>query len=438
MNTSLSNLPAPQEVRATFAQLMQHDAEEAVTYLYELGTTSGYINQEAIAQNIRWSAASPYGQIECTINRAKPEKDPRAIAAAAQAGQGVLDMAASEPDADGARLNQLDEKRTSQTFSDAPHACVAQPQCDLCWQNEEFPGTPEHPAKPGLRIAAVTLGGECWGLQYSPYAYFNEHCIALSKEHRPMKIDEACLQRLLDFVDQFPFYFIGANADLPIVGGSILSHDHFQGGRFEFPLMKAPLMQKITLGNYPGVQCGIVDWPASVLRLSSENRKELLAAASDVLKVWRGFSYEPCSIVAASQEDESSEPTNSFEPAFRAHLGTHTKVVQHNTLNPIVRKQGPTYIMDMVLRNNRTDEQHPWGIFHAPEWTHYIKKENIGLIEIMGMAILPPRLLDELQPFNKQEVAEVFIAILEATGVFKHDAAGQAGWDALIKQLNVP
>lgn len=270
-----------------------------------------------------------------------------------------------------------------------------------------------------------------------------------------MRIDTACLERLLDFVDQFPFYFIGANADLPIVGGSILSHDHFQGGRHVFPLMKAPLARELELQDFPQVQCGIVKWPASVLRLTSENREELLAAASRILVTWSEFSYEAGGIIAFSERHQCSEtrPTSEEiqcnEPNPKARelqQGAFTSAmnkVQHNTLNPIVRKQGSKYIMDLVLRNNRTDEQHPWGIFHAPEWTHYIKKENIGLIEIMGLAILPPRLLTELPQIQdkndhatRQKVADVFVAILEATGVFKHDATGRAGWDIFISRLN--
>lgn len=435
-------LPDPPQVRATFEKLAASNTEDAVAYLYELGTSSGYIDQDALTKNIHWVSGSPYGDIECTINLAKPEKDPRAIAAAGNA-------LANKP---------------------SPIEGPTIPLCDLCWENEEFPGTPEHPAKPGLRIAALTLGGERWGLQYSPYAYFPQHCIALSSKHRPMKINEGTFEKLLDFVDTFPFYFIGANADLPIVGGSILSHDHFQGGRHLFPLMKAPLERSFPLEGFPEVQAGIVQWPASTLRLISKDRPALAKAAEHILAVWRRYSDESCAILAATDE-------------------------QHNTLNPIVRKTATGYIMDLVLRNNRTDTQHPWGIFHAPESTHHIKKENIGLIEIMGLSILPPRLAQELpvlqrelfdaaqnkistatmrtrleaspttashaswasdiyarraleftadppqqsnhelHPVIRQETARVFVDILEATGVFKHTTTGKAGWDSFIAEL---
>lgn len=436
-------LPPPSDVRATFTSLCKDDPEQAVRYLYTLGTSSGYIQTEAIERTIRWTADSSYGTLECTINLAKPEKDPRAIAAAAYT------VAA---DINTPRL-------------------VHTPQCDLCWENEEFPGTPEHPAKPGLRIAAIELGGERWGLQYSPYAYFTEHCIALSEQHRPMKITAACFERLLDFVDAFPFYFIGSNADLPLVGGSILTHDHFQGGRHTFPLMKAPLERDVVITGMPEVRCGIVKWPSSVLRLTTNDRAALVKAAGHILTVWQNFSFRPCDILA------------------------HSDDIPHNTLNPIVHKTGSTYTLDLVLRNNCANQQHPWGIFHPGVELHHIKKENIGLIEIMGLAILPPRLARELPAVERElraaahegtspqelearlcagadtaphaswaaeiltrraadlactadetkgrgcclilreEVARVFVTILETTGVFKRDATGQAGWDAFIEEL---
>lgn len=438
-------LPDPSEVRETFAKLAVRNPEDAVAYLYELGTSSGYIKQEALTGNIHWICESSYGDIEYSINLTKPEKDPRTIAAEANAP---------------ARNEAPTEGRTA-------------PLCDLCWENEGFPGTPEHPAKPGLRIAAITLGGERWGLQYSPYAYFAEHCIVLSSQHRPMKIDKTTFERLLDFAEAFPFYFVGANADLPIVGGSILSHDHFQGGRHEFPLMKAPLERSFCMKEFSEVRAGVVHWPASTLRLTSKDRLALTEAATHILNTWHSYSDDSCAIIATSD-------------------------TQHNTLNPIVRKTASGFIMDLVLRNNRTDAQHPWGIFHAPESTHHIKKENLGLIEIMGLAILPPRLAKELpvlqhelvdaaknklsptalktrleaspttlphaswatdiylrrteefidaprqssscelHPIMRQEVARVFIEILESTGVFKHSVEGKAGWDSFIAKLQSP
>lgn len=444
--TAENQLPEPERVRAVFARLLKTDPAQAVGYLYDLGISSGYIKEAANAGTIRWESESLYGTLECTINKAKPEKDPHAIATAAATSQ------AADPRA---------------------------PLCDLCWENEGFSGTPDHPAKPGLRIAAVTLGGERWGLQYSPYAYFPEHCIALSEAHRPMSIDRACFERLLDFVDLLPFYFVGSNADLPIVGGSILSHDHFQGGRHVFPLMNAPVERDIVFANEPEVRCGIVRWPASVIRLASDNRTALERAAARVLAVWRGFSNEACDIAPASGD------------------------TPHNTLNPIVHKTETGYCMDLVLRNNRTDDLHPWGIFHPQASLHHIKKENIGLIEIMGLAILPPRLATELpsvqcklidaaqkgaspsdlkarlllddatnphaawaadilarrgaelidasaqdadpaapllhaadlHPVMRQEIALVFVRILETTGVFKRNDQGKLGWNAFVEAL---
>lgn len=436
-------LPPPDEVRAAFSRLFASDPERATSYLYDLGLSSGYLKTEDVARTIRGTGASRFGTLECTINLAKPEKDPRAIAAAAApARMGVP-------------------------------AGVRVPQCDLCWENEGFPGTPEHPAKPGLRIAAIELGGERWGLQFSPYAYFAEHCIALSETHRPMRIDAACFERLLDFADAFPHYFIGSNADLPIVGGSILSHDHFQGGRHVFPLMKAPLAREFALGGEPAVRCGIVAWPSSTVRIASSDRRALMRAAVRLLDVWRGFDDEACGIVSA------------------------TEGVAHSTLNPIVRKVDGVFVMDLVLRNNRTDARHPWGIFHPDEELHHIKKENIGLIEIMGLAILPPRLAAELpavqralvdaaraggsahrleerlraepltaphatwaldvfarrapelaaapppretsapllHPVLQDEVTRIFAAVLEATAVFKPTQAGREGWERFVETL---
>ena len=429
-------LPEPEKVRTEFTRLMGSDPEHAVAYLHELGTSSGYLDERAAARTIRWTGESAYGTLECSINLAKPEKDPRAIAAAAV----------------------------------VPAENVTTPLCDLCWENEGFPGTPDHPAKLGLRIAAIELGGERWGLQFSPYAYFPEHCIALSEKHRPMKIDAPCLERLLDFAEQFPFYFIGSNADVPIVGGSILSHDHFQGGRHVFPLMKAPVERPFSLPGEPEVRCGIVRWPASVVRLISADRRALARVATRVLDAWCAFTFDPCDI--------------------RAYTGD----IPHNTLNPIVHTTEEGLVMDLVLRNNRTDAVHPWGIFHPGEHLHHIKKENIGLIEIMGLAILPPRLARELpavesalveaartgqafadlrerllsdplsaphaewaakvfarreadlaqprtrpqsflHPVIQQEVTHLFATILETTGVFKRTPVGRAGWDAFLEVL---
>lgn len=490
-------LPDPDEVRSAFARLFADDPEKATAYLYDLGVASGYIETEAVGRNICWTSESAYGTLECTINLSKPEKDPRAIAEAAAspaesaaapatafAGSAAAGAHDAVADATGA------ENRIPSACSSSDSAPVRSvPRCDLCWENEGFAGSPEHPAKPGLRIAAIELGGERWGLQYSPYAYVPEHCIALSEKHRPMRIAAACFERLLDFADAFPFYFIGSNADLPIVGGSILSHDHFQGGRHTFPLMKAPVERDVALEAFPDVRCGIVRWPASVLRLESADRASLCCAAARILRAWQSFSHDACAIASHS-------PNPSKDGC----------AVPHNTLNPIVRKTGATYTMDLVLRNNRTDAGHPWGIFHPGDELHHIKKENIGLIEIMGLAILPARLARELpavqrelvraarknrsvawvqaklleqeataphaswaadvyarraaefldageksdsegstdgfpeptrrlSPPMQEEVGRVFETILETTGVFKRDETGAAGWNALIEAI---
>lgn len=394
-------------------------AEAALAYLYDLGLKSGYIRVEDIARNICWTADSPYGELEITVNLSKPEKDPRAIAAAAACGASAGLMGEGAQCATAVGIGQP---------AAGGAVCPEQggaylPQCDICWENEGYAGDAQRAAKPHLRIAALELAGETWGLQYSPYAYFREHCIALSREHRPMKIDAACFERLLDFVDQFPMYFMGSNADLPIVGGSILSHDHFQGGRHEFALMRAPIEREFSIAGCEDVRCGVVRWPASVIRLHSTDRAQLACAAQRVLDAWRTWDDPACGVYA------------------------YTGEVSHNSLNPIARKLGEVYVMDLVLRNNRTTEESPWGLFHPDESLHYVKKENIGLIEIMGLAILPPRLEREMPGLREDaapdvrnrvraEVSDVFLRVLEATGVFKRDECGRQGWDRFIAALS--
>ncbi len=462
-------LPSPEEVRAEFSRLLaEGDAEGAVRYLFDLEVKCDYIKVAAIAKNLHWEAETDFGPLEISINLAKPEKDPRAIAAA-------LAKKKEEP----AAQSELDPS-------------IPVPQCDLCFENEEFPGTPDHPAKPGLRVMRITLAGEEWGFQYSPYAYFEEHCITQSAEHTPMVISPKTIARLLDFEDIFPFYFVGSNADLPIVGGSILSHDHYQGGRHVFPLMKAPVVRTFAIPEFPQVKDGIVKWPSAVLRLRSTDRDELFDAACKVLSTWREFSDEACGVYAQTD-------------------------APHNTLNPILHKEGADYVLDLVLRNNRTTPERPWGLFHPDESLHHIKKENIGLIEIMGLAILPGRLIREMpkvqhilyeaalsgaddervleqlhgdedvakhaawaldilhrrkeelaveaaqsvrgevderlaqesgaesageqKPQNplgavmRQEIAQVFAEVLASTGVFKEDETGRAGWRHFLDAL---
>ena len=376
-------MPRPSEVAAHFRSIEAHyGAEAATNWFYAISTDVDYVRRSAIAKNLVWSSPSVWGNLEITINKSKPEKDPRDIAAAGAAPAGE-----------------------------------AYPACQLCMTNEGYSGRPaalrEHPARQNLRIVPITLGGERWGLQYSPYAYFNEHCIAMSSEHRKMHIDRAAFTCLLDFVDRFPHYFIGSNADLPIVGGSILSHDHFQGGRHEFPMAVAPVASEFRIPGYPEVKAGVVKWPLSVIRLSSESRDELLDAACHVLDAWRGWSDESVGVVAFTGE------------------------TPHNTITPICRIRDGRYEMDLALRCNITTDEHPLGVFHphADKW--HVKKENIGLIEVMGLAVLPPRLEGEMEAGNitADEIGRVFGGVLEDAGVFKWDDAGRAAQQRFIDSL---
>lgn len=338
-------MPRPSEVSATFAELYDEDGAEAATdWFYRMCCDARYVRTAAIAKNIGWTSPTQWGDLEITINLSKPEKDPKAIAAA------------------GA----------------APATGDVYPACQLCMENEGYRGrgageaNGAHPARQNLRIVPITLGGEHWGLQYSPYAYFNEHCIAMSAEHRLMHVDRENMGRLLDFVDLFSHYFVGSNADLPIVGGSILSHDHFQGGRHVFPMMKAQVASTFSMDGFPSVECSVVRWPLSVLKLAACDREQLLDAAAHVLDVWRDWSDEAVGVVAESKGE------------------------RHNTITPVACREGENYVLYLALRCNVTTDEHPLGVFHPHAECHHIKKENIGLIEVMGLAILPPRLVDEL------------------------------------------
>ena len=338
-------MPRPSEVSATFAELYDEDGAEAATdWFYRMCCDARYVRTAAIAKNIGWASPTQWGDLEITINLSKPEKDPKAIAAA------------------GA----------------APATGDVYPACQLCMENEGYRGrgageaNGAHPARQNLRIVPITLGGEHWGLQYSPYAYFNEHCIAMSAEHRLMHVDRENMGRLLDFVDLFPHYFVGSNADLPIVGGSLLSHDHFQGGRHVFPMMKAQVASTFSMDGFPSVECSVVRWPLSVLKLAACDREQLLDAAAHVLDVWRDWSDEAVGVVAESNGE------------------------RHNTITPVACREGENYVLYLALRCNVTTDEHPLGVFHPHAEWHHIKKENIGLIEVMGLAILPPRLVDEL------------------------------------------
>ncbi len=333
-------MPRPSEVIRKFNRLYQENPVCATDYFYRLSCDSDYIRTYRIRKDQKWVAKTVYGDLDITINLSKPEKDPKAIAAA------------------------LHKKQNSY------------PRCLLCPENEGYAGRLDHPARQTIRLIPIRLNGEKWRMQYSPYVYYNEHCIILSEEHKPMKISGDTFAALLDFVEQFPHYTIGSNADLPIVGGSILTHEHFQGGRYTFAMEKAKLRQRLSFDGYEEVTVGIVDWPMSVLRLCG--KKEMVSElAGRLLASWREYSDETAEILAYSGE------------------------VPHNTITPIARRRGADFELDLVLRNNRTSEEHPLGIFHPHEELHHIKKENIGLIEVMGLAVLPARLKDEIEQIEQ-------------------------------------
>ena len=328
--------PMPREVIRTFRERYAQSPEAATEWYYRFSCDTDYIRRYRIAKDMRWKYDSAYGQMDITINLSKPEKDPRAIAAAKNAPQ------------------------------------TAYPKCQLCRENEGYAGRMNHPARANHRIIPISVCGEDWCLQYSPYVYYNEHCIVFNSRHVPMKIDRAAFEKLLDFVKAFPHYFVGSNADLPIVGGSILSHEHFQGGHYTFAMETAPVEQELKFGGFEDVQAGIVRWPMSVIRLDGENPERLAELADKILTCWRGYSDESVGVVAFSD----GEP--------------------HNTITPIARRRGKLYELDLVLRCNITTPEHPLGVFHPHADKHHIKKENIGLIEVMGLAVLPARLKAEL------------------------------------------
>ena len=328
--------PRPSEVIDKFQKLCARDPKRATDWYYEFSQSTNYIRRDRIAKDVQWKAPTEYGELDITINLSKPEKDPKAIAAA-------RNLPAS-----------------------------AYPRCQLCAENEGYAGRVNHPARQNHRIVPITINGSPWFLQYSPYVYYNEHCICLNAEHTPMKIDRACFGKLLDFVGQFPHYFVGSNADLPIVGGSILAHDHFQGGHYEFAMAKAPVETPFPFPGFEDVEAGIVKWPMSVVRIASANPDRLVELADKILLAWRGYTDEAAFIFA----ETDGEP--------------------HNTITPIARKRGDKFELDLVLRNNITTGEHPLGVYHPHAELHHIKKENIGLIEVMGLAVLPARLKDEL------------------------------------------
>ena len=400
--------PMPREVRQTFQEKYRQSPETATDWYYRFSQDTDYIRTYRIQMDMRWKVPSEYGELDITINLSKPEKDPRAIAAAKNAPQ-----------------------------SDYP-------KCQLCAENEGYAGRMNHPARQNHRIIPMFIAGEHWFFQYSPYVYYNEHCIVFNEKHVPMVIDRSAFRKLLDFVTVFPHYFVGSNADLPIVGGSILSHEHFQGGRYTFAMERAEIELPLDFPGYDDIAAGIVKWPMSVIRLRGMDRDRLAELADRILTCWRGYSDPDCYIFA------------------------ETDGTSHNTITPIARRRGENYELDLVLRNNITTREHPLGVFHPHADKHHIKKENIGLIEVMGLAVLPARLKTELAALRDailtgenlredemlakhadwvdnlmtrytfdrattmdillQETGRVFSAVLEDAGVYKRDDAGRAGF----------
>ncbi len=418
-DTSLMGIltPRPSDVIRTFNGLYEKDRRAATDWFYDFSRATDYIRTYRVKKDLKWTTPSPYGDIDITVNLSKPEKDPKAIAAAKLAPQ------------------------------------AGYPKCALCRENEGFAGNLRAAARENHRILPITMAGEPWFLQYSPYVYYNEHCIALTGEHRPMKIERKTFERMLDFVEIFPHYFIGSNADLPIVGGSILSHDHMQGGHYTFAMERAPIVQEIAFVGYETVHAGIVYWPMSVIRLQSEDKNALVNLANNILIAWRGYTDEAAFVYA----ETDGEP--------------------HNTITPIARRRGTLFELDLVLRNNITTEEHPLGVYHPHKEYHNIKKENIGLIEVMGLAVLPARLKDEMKAvadailagkniaddpkiahhaawyenfrndytFTEENVMEIlhaeigktFTHVLEDAGVYKCDEAGRAAMMRFIASMNV-
>ena len=408
--------PMPREVNATFQRKYSASPSAATEWYYAFSKSLNYVRAERIAKDLKWTYESEYGTLDITINRSKPEKDPKAIAAA------KLIKSSSYP------------------------------KCLLCPENEGYAGRANHPARENHRIIPITINDSPWGMQYSPYVYYNEHCIVFNFQHTPMKIERNTFIKLFDFVKLFPHYFLGSNADLPIVGGSILSHDHFQGGHYTFAMAKAEIEKYVTIPGYEDVEAGIVKWPLSVLRIRHKDEKRLIDLATHVLEVWRGYTDEAAFIFA----ETDGEP--------------------HNTITPIARKKGDMYELDLTLRNNITTEENPLGVYHPHAQYHHIKKENIGLIEVMGLAVLPARLKEELELLEEyildgkdvasnekiekhaqwvkeflpkydhldkdnieevlhKEVGNVFVHVLEDAGVYKCTGEGRAAFMRFIENL---
>ena len=405
--------PMPREVIATFRALYEQNPQMATDWYYQFSCDTDYIRRYRIAKDMRWKYASEYGELDITINLSKPEKDPKAIAAAKNAPQ------------------------------------TAYPKCQLCIENEGYAGRMNHPARSNHRIVPIEVCGEDWRLQYSPYVYYNEHCIVFNAKHTPMKIDKSAFEKLLSFVDVFPHYFVGSNADLPIVGGSILSHEHFQGGHYEFAMERAGIVEELKFNGFEDIAAGIVNWPMSVIRLRGAEPARIADLADKILGLWRGYSDESVGVIAFDGEP-------------------------HNTITPSARRRDEDFELDLVLRCNITTEEHPLGVFHPHADKHHIKKENIGLIEVMGLAVLPSRLKGELnllaetvakgealtgelekhaewiEELKKEytftaenaldiilkETGKVFAAVLEDAGVYKNDEAGRAAFRKFAAVVN--
>lgn len=417
-DTKLMNclVPRPAQVQEKFWELYKESPEAATSYYYELSQNTDYIRRYRVKKDMKWKVDSEYGEIDITINLSKPEKDPKAIAAAKNA------------------------------------KASSYPKCLLCVENEGYAGRLNHPARENHRIIPITINESRWGFQYSPYVYYNEHCIVFNGEHTPMKIERNTFVKLFDFVKLFPHYFLGSNADLPIVGGSILSHDHFQGGHYTFAMAKAEIEKPVTIPGYEDVEAGIVKWPLSVLRIRHEDEKRLIDLADHVLHVWRSYTDEAAMILA----ETDGEP--------------------HNTITPIARKCGNVFELDLVLRNNLTTEERPMGLYHPRDEYHHIKKENIGLIEVMGLAVLPARLKTEMElladamvsgkaireneilakhakwaeeiqaahselnsenvmEILKEEIGKVFVHVLEDAGVYKCTEEGREAFLRFVHTL---
>ncbi len=406
----------PSEIIRMFREKYQESPQAATDWYYTYSRNTDYIRRYRIARDMKWKTATDYGELDITINLSKPEKDPKAIAAARNAVQSGY------------------------------------PKCQLCRENEGYAGRMNHPARENHRIIPVTIQDSPWFFQYSPYVYYNEHCIVFNSKHIPMKIEHGTFCKLFDFVKLFPHYFVGSNADLPIVGGSILSHDHFQGGHYDFAMAKAPIERSFTVEGFADVDAGVVRWPMSCIRLSAEDPDRIIALADHILEAWRGYTDEAAFIYA------------------------ETEGTPHNTITPIARKRGSRFELDLVLRNNITTEEHPLGVYHPHAKYHHIKKENIGLIEVMGLAVLPARLKKEMADLKtailegrdlradeelekhadwveeftpkydaiteenidaiiRSEIGDVFMHVLEDAGVYKRTAEGQAAFDRFIASL---